>query len=96
MDGSSEIKPAEDGGCGGEELMCTARGGKLAGEKICLPSKYLCDGYLNCEDASDEDNCEEEYLYKGIFSVLEQYKCRSPYLEIKNKTSKFYPMRGIR
>ena len=98
MDGSSEIKLAEDGDCGEKRMKCTARGGfgRLAGEKICVDAKYRCDNYVQCEDASDEDNCEEEYLRKGIFTHNDRHRCQSPYLETKSKTGKFYPMRAIR
>ena len=96
MDGSSEIKLAEDGDCGEDELMCTARNGTLAGKKICLEKKFNCDNYVQCEDAEDEDNCEEEYLRKGIFTHNDRHLCQSPYLETKSKTGKFFPMRGIR
>ena len=95
MDGSSEIKLAEDGDCG-EKLMCTAMAGILAGKKICLDEKYHCDNFVQCEDASDEDNCEEEYLWKGIFTHNDRHRCQNPYLETKNKTGKFFPMRASR
>ena len=88
-----EIKLAEDGDC---KRNCIAIGGKLAGKKICVDSKILCDNFLQCEDASDEDNCEEEYLRKGIFTHNDRHRCQSPYLETKSKTGKFFPIRGIR
>ena len=97
MDGSSEIKLAEDGNC---QSNCIARGGKLAGKKICVDSNFnetfRCDNFIQCEDASDEDNCEEEYLRKGIFTHNDRHRCKSPYLDTKSKTGKFFPMRGIR
>ena len=98
MDGSSEIKLAEDGDCG-EKLKCTARGGKLAGKKICLEEKFQCDNYLQCKDAADEHNCEEEYMVKGIFTRNQKFICKSPFLETRTEdgtTSKFFPMRASR
>ena len=103
-DGSHEIKPAgtskeEEGDCG-EQVKCTARDGKWAGEKICLEKRFKCDGYVQCEDAEDEINCEEKYMDRKIFTRDQRHICRSPFLEIKNKTShffpKFFPMRAIR
>lgn len=42
IDGSSEVKPPskeEEGDCG-EKLLCTARAGRWAGEKVCLEKRY--------------------------------------------------------
>ena len=98
MDGSSEIKEGQGEGCG-EKLMCTARDGKLAGKKICVPEKFRCDNILQCLNAEDEENCEEEYRLKKIFTRNDRYLCKSPYLETRteeNKAGKFFPMRAIR
>ena len=98
MDGSSEIKEEQSEGCG-EKLMCTARDGKLAGKKICVPEKFRCDNILQCLNAEDEENCEEEYRLKKIFTRNDRYLCKSPYLETRteeNKAGKFFPMRAIR
>merc|ERR1712025_935110 len=62
--------------------------------KICLEEKFKCDNYVQCEDASDEFGCEEEYVFRGIFSISQRYNCQDPYLE--TKTGKFFPMRAIR
>ena len=35
--------------------MCTARDGKWAGKKICVPEKFRCDNFLQCLGAEDED-----------------------------------------
>ena len=99
LDGSSEIKPAakeEEGGCGEKKLMCTARDGRWAGRKICLEKRFQCDNYVQCEDARDEQGCEEEYLRKKIFTRNDRFVCPSPFLETKNKAGKFFPMRAIR
>ena len=100
LDGSSEIKEAEDGHCDGEEVMCTARDGKFAGKKICVEKKFQCDNYLQCEDGKDEEDCEEEYKKKRIFKRDHRYICKSPFLNVttsgENKTNKFFPMRAIR
>ena len=99
LDGSSEIKEAEDGHCDGEEVMCTARDGKFAGKKICVEKKFQCDNYVLCEDGKDEENCEEEYKKKRIFTRDQRVICRSPFLNItseENKTGKFFTMRAIR
>ena len=94
MDGSSEIKEEQGEGCG-EKLMCTARDGKFAGKKVCLEEKYKCDNFLQCEDGKDEEDCEREYLDKGIFTRNDWHRCRSPFLNI-TRTGKFFPMRAIR
>ena len=76
--------------------MCTAR--KFAGKKICVGKKFQCDNVLQCRDGKDEEHCEEEYKKKRIFTRDQRVICRSPFLNISNKTSsgKFFPMRAIR
>ena len=79
--------------------MCTARDGKFAGKKVCLEEKYKCDNFLQCKDGKDEEDCEKEYLDKGIFTRNDWHRCRSPFLVTRteeNKTGKFFPMRAIR
>ena len=80
--------------------MCTARdGSKWSGKKICVPEKFRCDNILQCLNAEDEENCEEEYRLKKIFTRNDRYLCKSPYLETRteeNKAGKFFPMRAIR
>merc|ERR1712001_616829 len=98
MDGSSEIKEEQDEGCG-EKLMCTARDGMWAGKKICVPEKFRCDNFLQCLNAEDEDNCEEEYRREKIFTRNDRHVCKSPFLVTRteeNKTGKFFPIRAIR
>lgn len=86
-----------EGDCG-EKLMCTARDGKWAGNKICLEEKFKCDSYAQCLGAEDEEKCEEEYLLRGIFTPNDRHICKSPYLETNKTgiTGKFFPMRAIR
>ena len=86
-------KQPEGGDCG-EKLKCTARAGKWAGFKICLDKKFKCDNYVQCEDAKDEENCEKEYLDRGIFTHDQRHRCQHPFLE--TKTGKFFPMRAVR
>ena len=62
--------------------------------KICLGKRFRCDNYVQCEDARDEDNCEEEYLNRGIFTRNDRFLCGSPYLE--TTAAQFFPMRAIR
>ena len=57
-------------------LMCRARDGKWAGEKICLKKKFLCDNYIQCEDGKDEERCEGEYLRKRTFPRGYNFVCR--------------------
>ena len=98
LDGSSEIKEAEDGHCDGEEVMCTARDGRFAGKKICVEKKFQCDNFLQCEDGQDEEQCEEEYKKKGTFKKDHHFICRKLYMNISNETGsgRFFPIRGIR
>ena len=84
IDGSSDIKLAEDDDCG-DVLMCTARDGKWAGRKICLEEKYRCDNYVQCTEAEDEYNCEARYCEKGIFPKNDRYVCKSPSVPLKTK-----------
>ena len=95
------IKEAQNGHCGGEELMCTARNGRFtrAGRKICVEKRFQCNNYLQCQDGKDEEDCEEEYKKKRIFKRDHRYICKSPFLNIitgENKTERFFPMRAIR
>ena len=79
--------------------MCTARDGRWAGRKVCLGKRFQCDNYVQCEDARDEQGCEEEYLRKKIFTRNDRFVCPSPFLDTKteeNETGKFFPMRAIR
>ena len=93
-------KPPIGGHCEKEEeVMCTARDGKFAGKKICVEKKFQCDNHLQCEDGKDEEDCEEEYKKKGIFTRDQRVICRSPFLNItseENKKGKFFTMRAIR
>ena len=57
-DGSSDIKPAKDGDCGGD-LMCTAWGGKWKNLTVCIKDQYKCDGVVHCEKEEDEANCNQ-------------------------------------
>merc|ERR1719461_1301214 len=93
LDGSSEIKEAEDGHCDGEEVMCTARYGKFPGKKICVEKKFQCDNYLQCEDGKDEEGCKTEYKNKRIFKRDHDFICTSLFLNTSNeKNDKFFPM----
>ena len=99
LGGSNEVEEAEDGHCEKEEVMCTARDGKLAGLKICVEKKFQCDNFLQCSDGKDEEMCELEYHKKGIFRRDQRFICRSSYLNItseENKSGKFFNMRAIR
>ena len=81
-----------------ENIVCTARDGLWAGQEICLERKYRCDNFLQCEDGSDEEGCEETYRSKNIFTKDHLFTCKSPFLTIKskqNKTGRFFPMRGV-
>ena len=79
-----------------DDVMCTARDGKFAGRKICVQKKFQCDNHIQCDDGKDEEMCEEEYKKKRIFKRDHHYICKSPFLNIKNETDKFFPMRAIR
>ena len=84
--------------CEEDNIICTARDGYWAGREICLEKRYRCDNFLQCEDGSDEVDCEETYQSKNIFTKDHLFMCKSPFLTIKskqNKTGKFFPMRGI-
>ena len=47
------VSPAEESSedCHGDEFHCREDG-------TCLPDRWLCDGDKDCEDGSDETNCE--------------------------------------
>ena len=58
LDGSSDIKEAQDGHCDGEEVMCTAEYyTKWDRLRVCITDKYKCDGVRHCLGAEDEANC---------------------------------------
>ena len=87
------------GHCERDDLMCTARDGKWARLKICLDKKFHCDNHVQCEDGQDEEDCEQEYIQRGIFTKRSNYICKSPSINIKaegNKIGKFFPMRAAR
>ena len=60
LDGSSEIREPKDGYCDGEELMCTAYGGKWRKQKVCIKDQYKCDRVRHCDGNEDETNCTQE------------------------------------
>ena len=96
----NDYKQPADGHCKKEDdLICTARDGRYAGNKICLEKKFLCDNHVQCEDGKDEEECEKEYVKKRIFTTDHKYICKSPYLEVRNednKTGRFFPIRAVR
>ena len=81
------------------DLMCTARHGRYAGRSICLKENYKCDNYLQCEDGTDEEECEKHYEEKRVFPKDHHFVCRRPFLTVKtkdNKTGRFFPKRAVR
>ena len=82
-----------------DSLVCTARDGRWAGRKICLPEKFKCDNYLQCGDGKDEEGCEGKYKEKRIFRKDHHFICTRPFLSITSKDGvrgRFFPMRAIR
>ena len=82
-----------------DDKICTPRNGKWKGHKICLAKKFQCDNHVQCEDGSDEDNCETVYLEKKLLSKDEDYVCKSPFLvtrNSRNESGKFFPIRAVR
>ena len=47
-------------------------------KNMCYARNMKCDGYSNCDDSSDEDNCKDEYRDKQIISRLADFECTSP------------------
>ena len=56
-----------------------------AGEKKCIYSAYVCNGYANCENAADEINCSKnkfkKYTYFDLFNFINYY---SYFLKVKS------------
>ena len=97
VDGSSsDIKEAQVGKCEQEDqLICTARVGRLAGKKVCLEKNFLCDNHVQCEDALDEDYCDKTYRQKRIFRHNANYVCPNSFMMTYNQTRKFYNIRAV-
>ena len=81
LDGSSEIKEAEDGHCEKEEeVMCTARDGEFVGKKICVEKKFQCDKKKRIFTRDQRVICRSPLLK----------------MSNDTGSGKFYPMRAIR
>ena len=51
--------------------VCNSGAFKCPGEKKCIYSSSVCDGYSNCENAADEINCSKKKIkHRVIFNSV--------------------------
>lgn len=48
--------------CGRNEYQC--------GNKVCISVDYVCDGYNDCFDNSDEMNCQSRSKLKHVMNII--------------------------
>ena len=51
---------------------------KFKGTQVCFEKEHRCDQIPNCDDGRDEQDCQEEYLRKGLSQPGADFECKSP------------------
>ena len=50
---------------------------KVEGRTVCIQKRSRCDQVPLCDDGSDELDCKEEYLRKGLIQRGADFECKS-------------------
>ncbi|XP_012966153.2 prolow-density lipoprotein receptor-related protein 1 [Mesocricetus auratus] len=56
-------------------VLCTRSSVPCQDGKGCIPRESLCDGELDCQDGSDEENCSRVCHQPGVFQCLDGSRC---------------------
>ena len=63
------ITEAEEPSCEPDQHSCPNQ------EHPCIPRRWLCDGDRDCQDGSDEDNCEHHTCGENEFQCETSRRC---------------------
>ncbi|KAF8363794.1 hypothetical protein PRIPAC_90717 [Pristionchus pacificus] len=73
MNGRLVMESEENSTCTDDQFMCGNKGkASKSGVSNCIPKKWMCDGELDCDDQSDEKNCDNVQCKENQFQCLEQ------------------------